>query len=207
MHKIHHSSCYCPEFLNRIRNPKLTDPLVDLLGSDIPGINNLFIWKAPEIGLRFPWHQDKFYFPSRLNTPTTLGTWTAIDHSDEGNGCLYFISGSHKREISICDDLEGSQQKEYKLERDAKDEEKVPVEAALGTVIWFHNHLLHKSTDIHSDRLRRSYVSHYLSAQAEWPSPEKADKGQPVTWIRWETFSGKVTKVTRDVLPLDSASG
>jgi len=54
MHKIHHSSCYCPEFLARIRDPRLTDPLVDLLGPDILGINNLFIWKAPEIGLGFP---------------------------------------------------------------------------------------------------------------------------------------------------------
>lgn len=32
MHKIHHPSCYCPEFLARVRDPRLTDPLVDLLG-------------------------------------------------------------------------------------------------------------------------------------------------------------------------------
>jgi hypothetical protein len=206
MHKIHHPSSYCPEFLDRIRDPRLTDPLVDLLGPDILGINNLFIWKAPEIGLGFPWHQDKFYFRSRFNTPTTVGTWTAIDQADEGNGCLYVIPGSHKREISVHDDLEGSQQREFKLARDAKDEEGVPVEAAPGTVIWFHSHLLHKSTDNHSDRFRRSYVSHYLSAQAEWSSPEKAGKGQPVMWIRGETFPGKVTEVTQDVLPVDSAS-
>jgi len=206
MHKIHYPSSYCPEFLDRIRDPRLTDPLVDLLGPDILGINNLFIWKAPEIGLGFPWHQDKFYFRSRFNTPTTVGTWTAIDQADEGNGCLYVIPGSHKREISVHDDLEGSQQREFKLARDAKDEEGVPVEAAPGTVIWFHSHLLHKSTDNHSDRFRRSYVSHYLSAQAEWSSPEKAGKGQPVMWIRGETFPGKVTEVTQDVLPVDSAS-
>ena len=43
MHKIHHPSCYCPEFLARVRDPRLTDPLVDILGPDILGINNLFI--------------------------------------------------------------------------------------------------------------------------------------------------------------------
>ena len=58
MHKIHHVSCYCPEFLERVRDPRLTDPIVDLLGSNILGLNNLYIWKSPKIGLGFPWHQD-----------------------------------------------------------------------------------------------------------------------------------------------------
>ena len=88
MHKIHHPSCYTPEFLARVRDPRLTDPLVDILGPDILGINNLFIWKAPKIGLGFPWHQDKFYFRNRFNTETTVGTWTAIDAADRENGCL-----------------------------------------------------------------------------------------------------------------------
>ena len=46
MHKIHHPSCYIPEFLARVRDPRLTDPLLDIFGPDILGINNLFIWKG-----------------------------------------------------------------------------------------------------------------------------------------------------------------
>ena len=53
MHKIHHPSCYVPEFLTRVRDTRLTDPIVDIIGPDILGINNLFIWKAPKIGLGF----------------------------------------------------------------------------------------------------------------------------------------------------------
>ena len=94
MHKIHFPSCYDPEFLARVRDPRLTDPLVDILGPDILGINTLFIWKAPKIGLGFPWHQDKFYFRTRFRTKTTVGTWTAIDPADRENGCLYVIPGS-----------------------------------------------------------------------------------------------------------------
>ena len=113
MHKIHHPSCYIPEFLDRVRDPRLTDPLLDILGPDILGINNLFLWKAPEIGLGFPWHQDKFYFGKRFKTATTVGTWTAIDPADRDNGCLYVIPGSHKQAISEHDDIEGSQQNEF----------------------------------------------------------------------------------------------
>ena len=129
MHKIHHPSCYIPEFLARVRDPRLTDPVADILGPDILGINNLFIWKAPEIGLGFPWHQDKFYFGKRFRTATTIGTWTAIDPADRDNGCLYVIPGSHKQEISEHDDIEGSQQNEFKLARSARDEDGMPVEA------------------------------------------------------------------------------
>ena len=96
MHKIHHPSCYCQEFLVRMRDLRLTSSLINLLGPDILGINNLFIWKAPEIGLGFPWHQDKYYFRRRFRTETTVGTWTAIDTADQENGCLHVISVATK---------------------------------------------------------------------------------------------------------------
>lgn len=207
MHKIHHPSCYVDAFLERVRDPRLTDPIVDILGPDILGINNLFIWKAPEIGLGFPWHQDKFYFGKRFKTETTVGTWTAVDRADEENGCLYVIPGSHRREIAVHDELEGSQQTEFKLARNARDEDGVPVEADPGSVIWFHSHLLHKSTDNHSDRFRRSYVSHYLSARAEWVDPAKAGNGQPVMWVRGRTHPGCVEEVSRDLLPIPETAG
>lgn len=208
MHKIHHPSCYCPEFLARVRDPRLTDPLVDILGPDILGINNLFIWKAPKIGLGFPWHQDKFYFRNRFNTETTVGTWTAIDPADRENGCLYVVPGSHKSDIFEHDDLEGSQQQEFKLARGVRDEDGVAVEVPPGAVIWFHSHLLHKSTDNHSLRFRRSYVIHYLSAQAEWarPAARNGRKGKPVMWIRGETFPDKVHEVERDILPVSESA-
>ena len=107
MHKLHFPSCYVSEFLQRVRDPRLIDPVVDLLGPDILGINNLYIWKAPRIGLGFPWHQDMFYFRSRFATETTVGTWTAFDAADRGNGCLYVIPGSHRRPIVEHDALEG----------------------------------------------------------------------------------------------------
>ena len=134
MHKIHHVSCYCPEFLARVRDRRLTDPIVDLLGPDLLGLNNLYIWKAPKIGLGFPWHQDKWYFNHQYRTEMTVGTWTAIDTADKDNGCLYVIPGSHKYGILKHEDLEGSQQNEFKIARDANDEDGVAVEVPPGAV-------------------------------------------------------------------------
>ena len=201
MHKIHFPNCYLPEFLWRVRDPRLTDPIVDLLGPDILGINSLYLWKAPRIGLGFPWHQDMFYFRRRWITDTTVGTWTAVDAADRGNGCLYVVPGSHRLPVAEHDDLDGSQQAEFKLARGVRDDDGVALEVAPGSVIWFHSHLLHKSTDNHSGRFRRSYVAHYLSARAEWAAPRAVNTGSPVMWVRGATFPGKVTEVHRDVLP------
>ena len=200
MHKIHHVSCYIPEFLARVRDSRLTGPIVDLLGPDILGLNNLYIWKAPKIGLGFPWHQDKWYFNHQYKTEMTVGTWTAIDAADVDNGCLYVIPGSHKYGILAHDDLEGSQQTEFKIARDAKDEDGVAVEVPPGAVVWFNNQLLHKSTDNHSLRFRRCNVAHYISANAERIPGRKNIR--PAMWVQGDTYSEKMEPVYRDVLPI-----
>ena len=169
----------------------LTDPIVDLFGPNVLGLNNLYIWKSPRIGLGFPWHQDKWYFNHQYKTEMTVGTWTAIDAADKENGCLYVIPGSHKHGILKHEDLEGSQQAEFKIARDAKDEDGVAVEVPPGAVVWFNNQLLHKSTDNHSARFRRCNVAHYISADAERIPKKDTKNVRPVMWVRGDTYSEK----------------
>lgn len=202
MHAIHHINHYSPEFLARTRDPRLTDPVVDLIGPNILGLNNLYIWKPPKIGLGFPWHQDKWYFNRNYKTEKTAGTWTAIDASNKENGCLYVIPGSHKRGVLEHEDLEGSQQNEFKSARGAKDENGVAVEVPPGSVIFFDNRLLHKSMDNQSNRFRRCNVAHYISADAERIPNQQLKNVRPVMWVRGDTYSEKMEPVYRDALPI-----
>ena len=202
MHNIQYVSCNCREFLARTRDPRLTDPVVDILGPDLLGLNNLYIWKPPKIGLGFPWHQDKWYFNHQYKTGTTVATWTAIDAADKGNGCLYVIPGSHKYGVRDHKELEGSQQGEFKQAEGARDEDGVAVEVPAGAVIWFNSQVLHKSTDNHSERFRRANIAHYISAKAEWTRPEAVNKKRPPMWIRGETYPGMGDEVQRDIIPI-----
>ena len=202
MHNIQYVSCNCPEFLERTRDPRLTDPAVDILGPDILGLNNLYIWKPPKIGLGFPWHQDKWYFNHQYKTGTTVATWTAIDDADIENGCLYVIPGSHKNEVLEHKVLEGSQQGEFRQAEGARDEDGVPVEAPAGSVIWFNSQVLHKSTDNHSHRFRRANVAHYIDARTEWTRPEAINIKRPPMWIRGKTYPGMEKEVQWDVIPI-----
>ena len=164
MHKIHHPSSYSTEFLFRTRDPRLTDPLVDLLGPDLLGINNLFIWKSPEIGLGFPWHQDKFYFRSRFRTETTVGTWMSIDVADQENGCLYVIPGSHKKKavhdfFPDSNNLAGQGQ----TTRDVDESEAVYAKLRAGQVVFHHESVVHSSLPNKADRPRIGFSIHYCA--------------------------------------------
>ena len=200
MHSIHQMSCYSPEFLERSRDPRLTDPVVDLLGPDLLGLNSLYIWKPPKIGLGFPWHQDRWYTRPQFITETTVGTWTAIDASTVDNGCLYVIPGSHKTGILEHVDLEGSQQQEFKLAVGAKDEDGVAVEVPPGSVIFFDNRILHKSTDNNTEGFRRSNIAHYISAKAE-RVPHK-NYLRPLMWVRGKIYPTLSEGVYHDPLPV-----
>ena len=205
MHSIHQMNLYSPEFLERTRDPRLTDPVVDILGPDLLGLNSLYIWKPPKIGLGFPWHQDRWYTRPQFITETTVGTWTAIDPADKGNGCLYVIPGSHKIGILEHVELEGSQQQEFKQAVGARDEDGVAVEIPPGSVIFFDNRILHKSTDNNTERFRRSNIAHYMSAKAE-RVPHK-NYMRPLMWVRGKIYPTLSEGVYQDTLPITESDG
>ena len=200
MHSIHQMNLYSAEFLERTRDPRLTDPVVDLLGPDLLGLNSLYIWKPPKIGLGFPWHQDRWYTRPQFITETTVGTWTAIDEANVDNGCLYVIPGSHKIGILEHVELEGSQQQEFREAVGARDEDGVAVEIPPGSVIFFDNRILHKSTDNNTEGFRRSNIAHYISAKAE-RVPHK-NYLRPLMWVRGKIHPTLSEGVYHDPLPI-----
>lgn len=202
MHSIHQMNLYSDIFLARTRDPRLTDPIVDILGPDLLGLNSLYIWKPPKIGLGFPWHQDRWYTRPQFKTETTVGTWTAIDTSDIDNGCLYVIPGSHKKGILEHVEVEGSQQQEFKQAIGAKDEDGLAIELPPGSVIFFDNRILHKSSDNKSERFRRCNVAHFMSSHAERVQHKNVKYIRPVMWVRGEIFPTLSEGVYRQVLPV-----
>ncbi len=205
MHSIHQMNLYSSEFLTRTRDPRLTDPVVDILGPDLLGLNSLYIWKPPKIGLGFPWHQDRWYTQPQFKTETTVGTWTAIDPADIDNGCLCVIPGSHKTGILEHVELEGSQQQEFRQALGARDEDGIAVEIPPGSVIFFDNRILHKSSDNSTERFRRCNVAHYMSARAERVPQKNPKHIRPVMWVRGKIYPTLSNEVYRDTLPISES--
>ena len=85
-------------FFNELMvNSELTQIATTLLGEAVIGKNVEYFNKPAKIGKATPPHQDAFYF--NIAPPQALTMWLALEEADQQNGCVSYISGSHKRGI------------------------------------------------------------------------------------------------------------
>ena len=75
-------------------DPRIVRCVRDLLGPGIIGLASHYFCKMPRDGTTIAWHQDASYWP--LTPSKTVTVWLAIDDADVGNGCMRFVSGSHR---------------------------------------------------------------------------------------------------------------
>ena len=110
-----------------------------------------------------------------------ITAWIALDDVDEDNGCLRYISGSQKEGIVPHQVVPGQP---YDLTPeseciDLKRESVAPVRK--GGVVFHHSETLHTSHRNASDRWRRGYATHWVTADvtSETDALERAYFHQP----------------------------
>jgi len=147
----------------------LLDVCEGVLGPDIKAFLTMMIYKPPQIEANHPFHQDAYYFafgPHDL----IMGTWVALDPTDEENGTLAVIPGSHKMELLDHDAPRGDVVNfgVFGAEgyEDAPHPQEVPLRFQPGDGVFFHSRLLHRSGPNRSkDRHRRVMTMHCASAK------------------------------------------
>ncbi|MET0606956.1 MAG: phytanoyl-CoA dioxygenase family protein [Beijerinckiaceae bacterium] len=80
-----------------IRDPRVLDPVEDVLGPDILCWASGFFAKRPGDGSFISWHQDATYWGLSSNDVVTA--WIALSPSDIESGCLRVVPGSHKTQV------------------------------------------------------------------------------------------------------------
>jgi phytanoyl-CoA hydroxylase len=91
-----------------------------------------------------------------------------MDHADEENGCLWVLPGSHRAGVLPRETLQ-----EYERRALAGElTEEVPLVLKAGEASLHHGHLLHSSYPNQSERRRRGYATHYVSARCRYTGPE-----------------------------------
>ena len=82
------------KFHDLCRTPAILDYVEDLLGPNFVQWGGQFFSKEPKDGSVVPWHQDAQYWP--LNPSNAVTVWLAVFDTDEENGAMQFLPGSHK---------------------------------------------------------------------------------------------------------------
>jgi len=81
-------------FYDICMNPMILDYVEDLIGPDFFFWASSFFIKEPHSKSTVAWHQDSFYWPMTPQESVTV--WLAFLDSDEGNGAMQVIPGSHR---------------------------------------------------------------------------------------------------------------
>jgi phytanoyl-CoA hydroxylase len=88
---------YDPYFEHMMFNSKFEALAALLLDDHVVGKNMQYFNKVAKIGQPTPPHQDGYYFMLEPNEALTM--WLGLDDVDEGNGCVRYVKGSHKKGI------------------------------------------------------------------------------------------------------------
>lgn len=94
MQNMQTHDAFFAEFCRRASNVQLAEAL---LREAVVSQGVEYFCKPPGIGKATPPHQDGYYFCIDPNHAVTL--WIALDRVGEENGCLRYVTGSHRRGI------------------------------------------------------------------------------------------------------------
>jgi ectoine hydroxylase-related dioxygenase (phytanoyl-CoA dioxygenase family) len=164
-------------------HPRVLDVLEVIIGPDVAALQTMLFIKPPGKPGQ-GWHQDSFYIPT---SPDSLcGAWIAIDDCDEQNGAMWMAKGSGVEpiyppcpevkygrgdrivgDIKYVKGISDPDDSVNTLTEVADKYDQVLVSAKAGDVVFFNGHILHRSKKNWStDRMRRSFVSHYCNARS-----------------------------------------
>lgn len=152
-----------PGWLEFAKLPSILDAVSSLIGDDIALWTSTLFGKPARGGKATAWHQDGQYWP--IKPLATCSVWIALDDSDQENGCLRYIPGSHhartlwRHDTSDSDRLTLNQvlASETFDESTAQD---VLLDA--GRISIHDPYLIHGSQPNHSSRRRAGVVYRYM---------------------------------------------
>lgn len=175
---------FWPRLVNVAFDAASTDPCVadivrDELGDDVRQLNNQLYFRLPGDGDAFDWHTD-MAFRTGVRPGIETGyiqTMLCIDPMTEDNGCIWFVSGSHRLKSGFREGKPGR----HSPGPLPDGMEARPMTAKSGDLLLWSAATVHGSFPNISDRPRMSYMNGFAKADFcdAWPWYLKGGELQP----------------------------
>ena len=149
----------------------LADEVLDLvepiLGPNIGLWSSHFICKDPVVGRATPWHEDSAYWKGRVSSFDSIVTvWLAIDRSNQENGCMRVIPGSHNNGFSEYEEVDKSKNLFRSQVKNIDDSKAVYFELERGECSLHDSRIIHGAKANTSPHRRCGYTMRYFSTEA-----------------------------------------
>jgi hypothetical protein len=148
-----------------VHDPRIVDPVADLLGPDLLCSGTSFISKSGKDEKFVSWHQDATHW--KLSEPRAVTAWLALTPSRRNNGCVRFLPGSHRtvvphEDTSDPDNLLGRRER---VLAEFDEASAVDAELAPGQMSIHHALVIHGSEPNRSGSRRTGFAIRYLPAE------------------------------------------
>ena len=187
-------------FLELAQDADILDLVAGLIGPDIVLWGCAMFCKPPGDGMEVPMHQDGHYWPIRPLATCTV--WVAIEDSDQDNGCLRVVPGSHRDHTLHPHTTEtGHVALSERIVPGAYDARTaVDVELKAGQMSMHDVYMIHGSNPNVSRRRRSGIALRYMPASSYWDrghvSPDASElvvkyASRPLWLVRGADTSGR----------------
>ncbi|MDI1243235.1 MAG: phytanoyl-CoA dioxygenase family protein [bacterium] len=152
-----------------------------LLGGSIRFWHDQVFLKPAGDGAVVAWHQDYSYW-TRTVPLAHLTCWIGLDDSDEENGCVQYVPGSHRWHLLPRGDLANDMTAVFQhLNAEQKDAfHPTPAVMKAGEASFHHPMTVHGSYENRSDRPRRGIVLNFMRDGVRSNTNEPLLAGVPV---------------------------
>ncbi|MEW6750847.1 MAG: phytanoyl-CoA dioxygenase family protein [Candidatus Latescibacterota bacterium] len=188
-------------------------PLVVAAISQLTGSPDLMVWhdqvqyKPAGHGGTTTWHQDAPLWPI-IRPMTPVSAWIPLDDTDEENGCMWMVPGSHRwgNQIEYLRTQAHLRQREEfgrlagftpPADAEVRTVEAVPWPVRQGEVSFHHSLTWHGSPANRSPRPRRAIAIHYMTGEARFVAA-----GQHVMKAYVHLRDGEPMACAGDVFPV-----
>jgi ectoine hydroxylase-related dioxygenase (phytanoyl-CoA dioxygenase family) len=171
-----------PGFHDILWNAAFTVPASQLLGGAVRFWHDQLFCKPARHGGVVAWHQDYSYW-TRTQPMAHLTCWIGLDDTDESNGCLQYIPGSHKWNLLPITGLAGDMHAIRQVLNDEQWEalqRPTPIVLKKGEAAFHHPLMVHGSRENRTDRQRRATVINVVRDGVRSGSDEPLLEGVPV---------------------------
>lgn len=154
-----------PKSMDYMLDDRLRKHLTDLMDLEPFAVQTMMYFK-PAGAKGQALHQDNRYL--RVQPGTCMAAWLALDDTDEENGCLQVVPGSHKLDMLCLKQADLGQSFTWDTVDIPPGMNVVSLEMKAGDVLFFNGSVIHGSgPNVSKDRFRRIVVGHYISGEAE----------------------------------------
>ena len=193
LHDLHrYSRAWC----DAVTHPMLTGAMADLIGPNVELHHTTLHAKPPATGHPFPMHQDWAFY--KHHDGRFVDCLIHLDDTDDTNGCIRFLDGSHKggpRE-HVVKFPDGQPCTPHLPTKDWNLEDTVPVPAQRGDVVAFSIHMIHGSRINSSGSIRRLVRVGYRDPENRQIAGQSLGRPGLMVWGRRPRFEGQIPFAT-----------